>query len=156
MAELKSRSADGQRFSFTATRQICQQARVNRGAAACILIADTAEILPDGLSFGQLSPVDYFTAFDGETGDDTGIAVAIRLAMVAAIGTVETLEAEAVDKAAAGEVIGQVRALVDRLSKVEAQHTSAKRAIDSAGRYLDDLKARIQALLRRLDEILGP
>ncbi|HEY9287497.1 MAG TPA: hypothetical protein VIT43_05700, partial [Candidatus Dormibacteraeota bacterium] len=87
VGEVKSRSEDGQRFTFTAIRQICEQARVNRDAAACIFIADTAEILPDGLAFGQLSPVDYFTAFDAETGDDTGIAVAIRLAMIAALGT---------------------------------------------------------------------
>jgi hypothetical protein len=155
VAEVKSRSEDGQRFNFASVREICEQARANRSAAGCVFVADTPDILPDGLSFGQLSPTDYFAAFDTQTGDDTALTVALRLAVAAALETVEGPGVESIDLAAAASVITNVRHLVDRLSKIESYHVSAKRSIDSAGTYLDDLKAQIQALLRRLDQILG-
>ena len=42
---------------------------------------DINDILPDGLSSGQLSPTDYFAVFNPETGDDTALAVALRLGL---------------------------------------------------------------------------
>lgn len=155
VAEVKSRSEGSQRFNFGSVRQICEASRMNRGAAACIFVADTTDILPDGLSFGQLSPTDYFAVFNPETGDDTALAVALRLGLAAALETIKGPQGDAIDLAAAQEVISEVAHLIDRLSKIESYHSSAKRSIDSAGSYLDDLKAQIQALLRRLDQILG-
>jgi hypothetical protein len=155
VAEVKSRSDNGQRFSFGSVREICEEARMNRGAVACIFVADTADILPDGLPFGQITPCDCFAVFNPDTGDDTALTVALRLSLAAALETVEVSEGSAVDLAAAQKVITDLRHLVDRLGKIESYHSSAKRAIESAGGYLDDLKAQIQTLLRRLDQILG-
>ncbi len=155
VAEAKSRSQGGQRFTFGSVREICEQSRMNRGAAASVFIADTTEILPDGLSFGQLSPTDYFAVFSPETGDDTALAVALRLGVAAALDTIKGVQGDGIDLVGARDVITDVRHLIDRLNKIESYHSSAKRSIDSAGSCFDDLKAQIQALLRRLDQILG-
>ena len=88
-------------------------------------------------------------------GGHTALAVALRLGLAAALETVKGPQGDEIDLATAQEVIGEVGHLIDRLSKIESYHSSAKRSIDSAGSYLDDLKAQIQALLRRLDQILG-
>jgi hypothetical protein len=48
------------RFSPERTRSELKAAKANRGAAAGLFIAESADVTPDGLAFGQVGSSDFF------------------------------------------------------------------------------------------------
>ncbi len=142
------------RLSAEKIRQAMKLARANRGAVAGILIAETADALPDGLGFGQVSPCDYFVAFDPENGDEVALICSLYLARVAALTTIKRDAGGTVDLIAALREVGAVRGLLEQFAKLEICHSKVDKEVTNARTIAADIKANILAALRRLDAIL--
>jgi hypothetical protein len=142
-------------WSQARIQQELKAARSNRGAVAGILVADSAEMLPGKVGFGQVSPFDYFVALDPEVGDDTALACAIYMARVTAVSTVALDAGDQVDIPAAQREVAVMRGLLEAFSKFEASGTKINREVDSIRTVADELKAELLATLRRLDAILS-
>lgn len=130
-------------------------ARANRGAVVGILVADSPDMLPGKVGFGQVGPFDYFVALDPEVGDDTALACAIYLAKVTALSTVAVEAGEDIDIPAAQREVTVIRGLLEAFSKFDASGSKINREVDSIRTVADELKAELVAALRRLDAILS-
>jgi hypothetical protein len=143
------------RFSANEIRKELKLARTNRGAAAAVLVAETADILPDGIGFGQVSECDFYVAFDPQDGDDTCLTCALYMAKVVALSSVMVSSGAQVDVGALQREVVAIRCLLEQFSKIEACHSKVDKEIASARTYAADLKADILGGLRRLDGLLN-
>jgi len=142
------------RFSPNEIRKEMKVARANRGAAAGVFVAETAEILPDGIGFGQVSECDFYVAFDPRVGDETCLTCALYMAKVVVLSSMMVDSGVQVDVGALQREVVAMRGLLEQFSKIEACHSKVDKEIGSARTYAADLKADILASLRRLDTIL--
>ncbi len=143
-----------QRLSANEIRRELKLARANRGAAAAILIAESSDILPDGLAFGEASDCDFYVSFDPQIGDETALTCALYMAKVAALATIAVEGGDQIDVGAAQREVSLLRGLLEQFSKIEACHSRVDKEITSARTYAGDLKADIVSALRRLDSVL--
>jgi len=144
------------RFSVNEIRKELKLARSNRGARAAVFVADSADILPDGVGFGQVSDCDFYVAFDPANADETCLTCALYMAKGVALTAVAVNWGEHVDVAAVQREVSAMRSLLEQFSKIEACHSKVDREIGTARTYAGDLKADIVAALRRLDGLLTP
>ncbi|HVD03835.1 MAG TPA: hypothetical protein VNF75_06850 [Candidatus Dormibacteraeota bacterium] len=152
--ELKRRAVGAQRFSSTAIRTELNAAKANRAAQSAVLLVEDTALLPSGISFNELGGGD-FAVVHSQDEPAVGLAVAYRLARLAAIrAVVEGAEAE-IDQEAALRVIGEIRERMGRIEQLRAQHASAINAINRAGGVAEELAEGVLAGLRRLDAIVG-
>jgi len=142
------------RLSAEKIRQTMKLARANRGAAAGIFVAESTDILPDRLGFGQVSPCDYFVAFSPEAGDEVPLMCALYLARVAALATVKSEGNGSVDIAAAEREVNTIRVALEQFAKLETCHSKIDKEVMSGRGIAADISASILAALRRLDAIL--
>jgi hypothetical protein len=142
-------------WSSERIRQELKAARMNRGSAAAIMVADSAEMLPGKVGFGQVGPFDFFVAFDPEVGDDTALACALYMAKVSALSTVIVEAGEQVDISAAQREVSIMRGLMEVFSKIDSSGSKINREVDTIRNVADELKNELLAALRRLDAILG-
>jgi hypothetical protein len=152
--EAKHRGERAPRFTTEAIGKMLREAREARGALSGVFVADTADVLPDGIPFGQVNSGDYFTVFSGTAGGDIGLAAALYLARAHALLNLAAKSTGAVDVPAARGVIQRVRTTMERLASVEAEHTKASNAIRKAGTHCEDLRSEVIANLRLLDDLL--
>jgi hypothetical protein len=152
--EAKRRDATGQRFSHAAIAKSLDKAKKTRNASAAIFVADSADVLPNGLSFGHSGKNDYFVAFNPELGDDTGLASAIYLARSAMLAELVRPESDGFDRPAAESTIAELRTNLEAFAKIESDHEAALKAVQRAGLGCDDLRSRITFGLRKLDELV--
>jgi hypothetical protein len=143
------------RFSVNEIRKELKLARANRGAAASVLVTDTADILPDGIGFGQVSECDFYVAFNPQEGDETCLTCALYMAKVVAMASVTVDSGVQVDVGAMQRELAAIRGLLEQFSRIEACHSKVDKEIGSARTYAADLKADILASLRRLDTLLN-
>jgi hypothetical protein len=149
--------AKSQRTAWSPARihQELKAARANRGAIVGILIADSVDMLPGHVGFGQVGPFDYYVAMDPEFGDDTVLACAIYMAKVTALSTVMVEAGEGIDIPAAQREVSVMRGLLEAFAKFDLSGTKINREVDSIRSVADELKAELLAALRRLDAILS-
>lgn len=152
MVEVKSQKTP---WSPARIQQELKAGRANRGAVVGILVADSPDMLPGHVGFGQVGPFDYFVAFDPEAGDDTVLACAIYMAKVAALSTVTAAEGELIDITAVQREGALMRGLLDSFAKFDTCGTKINREVDSIRSAADELKTELLASLRRLDALLG-
>jgi hypothetical protein len=126
--EAKDREAANGRFTVDSVRLACRQACDNRGATSAIFVADTADLLPDGRSFGTIDN-HFFLAYDPAVGDDTALAATVHMAVSRAILDLVGRTGTGVDTAAANRELVQLRRLLEDFDAVEAAHSSAIKAI---------------------------
>ena len=154
VVEAKERSADAPRFSANAVAKAIDKAIGTRTAVAGIFVADSSDVLPNGLGFGKVRR-GFYVAFDPDGGDDVGLAAAIYLARAEALMSLQHPAGSEIDRVAAQKQVAQVRELLDQLTKVDGHHQAAIKAIGKAGEGCDELKSKILGGLRRLDELLA-
>jgi len=136
-------------------QQELKAARANRGAVVGILVADSTDMLPGHVGFGQTGPFDFWVAYDPEVGDDTVLACAIYMAKVTALSTMTVEAGDEVDIPAAQREVSVMRGLLDAFAKFDASGTKINREVDSIRSLADELKAELLAAMRRLDAILS-
>lgn len=152
--EAKSRLEGGNRFSFEAVRSACASAKANRGAQAAIFVAATADCLPDAISFGQVGPSDFFVTFDPATGDDVGLTAGLYLARAAATACLSLGATGLVDIPAARQLVAEIRAKVERRTRILGYNNSALKAIHAASKCIDEDADAVLVSLRRLESIV--
>ncbi len=118
-------------------------------------MADSIEILPDSLPFGQVSDYDFYVAYDPTTGDDTALSCALYLGKVAALATVSASDGESIDVASIQREVGAIRSQLEEFAKIEACHTKIDANVTAARAAAAHLKTDILAALRRLDALLA-
>lgn len=143
------------RFSPNEIKRETKAARLNRGAAAAILITDSADILPDGLGFGQVSDSDFYVALDPEQCDETPLTCALYFAKVAALATVSHEKPDQIDLNAALREVSVMRGLLEQFSKIEGGHSKIDKELTNVRTYAGDVRSDLLATLRRLDAILN-
>jgi hypothetical protein len=141
--------------SLNEIRKQLKLARANRGAAAGIFVAESPEILPNGIGFGQAAEFDFYVAFNPLEADETLLTCALYMAKLAALATVTT-DGECVDLSAATREVHLLRTLMDQFSKIENCHSKVEKEITNARNAAADLKSEILTGLRRLDAALSP
>jgi hypothetical protein len=142
-------------WSQARIQQELKAARANRGAVVGILVADSADMLPGHVGFGQSGPFDFWVAYDPEVGDDTMLACAIYMAKVTALSTVTVEAGDEVDIPSAQREVSVMRGLLEAFAKFDTSGTKINREVDSIRSLADELKAELLAALRRLDAILS-
>ena len=152
--EAKKRGDRAARFTNEGITKALRDARTARGAAAAVFVADSVDVLPDRLPFGQVSPGDYFTVYDPENANDLGLAAALYLARIHALASVKATKREGLDLAAAQAIVQRIRTSMERLGMVEGEHIKAAAAIKKAGAHCEDLRGDVIAQLRILDDML--
>jgi len=150
--EAKSRQG---RLSANKVRSELQKSRANRGAAVAILVADSADSLPDRLALNELSDRDLCVAYDPEDGDETALSCALYMAKLAALSTIVQTAGEGLDIAAAQHEVAVLREHLQRFSKIEACHSAIEASVTKGRVIAGDLKSEILNSLRRLDAILS-
>jgi hypothetical protein len=139
------------RLSANEIRNELRLGRVNRGAAAAVLVANSAAALPDGIGFGQVSETDFYAALDTDLEDETALSCALYMARVAALASRpgpagSDLDAHAVEREAAA-----IYDLMKQFAVIEASHSKAEKAIAAARATSADLRTDITAAIRRLE-----
>lgn len=142
-------------FSANAIRAELKRVRANRNADAGVFVAESAETLPDGVGFGQVSDCDFFVAFDPEVGDETALVCALYMAKVVALSAIARTTGTDIDLVGAEREISLIRGLLEQFSKIENCHSKIDREVSSARTLAADLKSDILAALRRLDSLLS-
>jgi hypothetical protein len=142
------------RLSTNEIRSQLREGRLNRKAAAGILIASGASALPDGIGFGQVSDCDFYAAFDVEAGDETALSCALYMARAVAVSSVLVNTPAGIDRGVIQREVGLVFGLMQQFATIEASHTRAEKAIGAARSTTDSLRADIVAALHRLETAL--
>jgi hypothetical protein len=142
------------RFTTDRVRAACKQARENRGASAGIFVAETREVLPDSLAFGQVSSCDFFCLWSPEDGDDLALTCAIYMARAAALASFGEANTGTLDRGATQRELAVIRQLLEQFDKLEASHSQVDKQIAIARGLAGSLKADILAALRRLADLV--
>ena len=144
------------RMSPNAVRKELLEARLNRGALAGVLVAETADSLPNGIGFGQVSECDFFAAYGPEAGDETALSCAIYLARAAALASLPRGATAGIDLDIVEHEAGVIRGLLPQFDTLDSYQAKAGKAIQGAQTVTDDIRGAILAALRRMDDALHP
>lgn len=152
VVEAKSRAG---RLSVNQIKAELKRARENRDAVAAILVAESAESLPDGTGFGQVSDHDFYVMYDPNVGDETPLTCALYMAKVVALASIVTDSDMDFDLNGAQHEVSVIRGLLEQFSKIETCHSRIDKETTAARSLAADLKVDLLAALRRLDSILS-
>lgn len=152
--ESKLRSGT-QKFSSKAVTSELRLARENREAVAALFVAESTDILPGGIPFGSVSDTDFFAVFDPALGDDLGLAVAIRLARVAALRSVVSAATAGVDLEAALSATSEARRLLTTVSPMIERNAKMRKDLDADDADLLAFREAVFTALRKVDLALG-
>jgi hypothetical protein len=152
--EAKDHEVANGRFSLEGVRTACRQACDNRGAALAVFIADCADLLPEGRSFGRVDG-HFYVAYNPEIGDSTALAATIHMAFTQSLLDATAGTGDAVDAEAARRELQQLRHLLDDFDAIETAHSSAIKSIQKAGNSSSALRSAILTVMGKLDSILS-
>lgn len=152
--EAKDHEAANGRFSLEAIRTACRQACDNRGAVLAIFVADSADLLPEGRSFGRVDG-HFFVAYNPELGDSTALAATIHMAFTQVLLDATAGTGDSIDAEGARRELEQLRHLLDDFDAIETAHSSAVRSIQKAGNSASALRSAILTVMGKLDSILS-
>ncbi|HEX9738889.1 MAG TPA: hypothetical protein VGA91_06630, partial [Candidatus Limnocylindria bacterium] len=127
-------------------------ARANRGAAIAMAVF-TPEHAPAGVVPFALVGSDVYAVYDPEADDGVGLEAAFRVARVMALLTLRDPTGQ-VDLAAVGEALQDIQFAVDNVRKMKSRLTSISSAAQEVGSLLDDLRERVLASVRDIDDLL--
>lgn len=152
--EAKRRGEKAQAFSSRDIQDSLAGARRNRAAAGGIFVAESAAVLPLGLSFHEFGCGNIAVAFD-PAGDDIGLAIAYRLVRIAILQDKLESKGEEVDRDAYRRIVSEIRITMGNLDVVRGQHQAAINSINKAATGVNDLADTVLRCLRQLDELMG-
>ena len=132
-------------------RQQLKAARENRCALAGLFIAETRDLLPNGIGFGQVSECDFYVAFDPEDGDDTLLTCAIWMAKATALATVRVAREEEIDLTGIQREISVIRGLLEQFSRIEKGYSMIDKEVTGGRNAAAGMKAGILTAMRRLE-----
>jgi hypothetical protein len=127
-------------------------ARANRGAAVAMAVF-TPEHAPTGVSPFALVGTDVYAVYDPEADGGVGLEAAFRVARVMALLTLRETGGQ-VDVAAIGEALEDVQFAIDNVKKMKARLTSIGSAAQEVSSLLDDLRERVLASVREIDDLV--
>jgi len=127
-------------------------ARANRGAAIALAVF-TPEHAPAGVVPFALVGSDVYAVYDPEADDGVGLEAAFRVARVMALLTLRDTTGQ-VDLAAVSEALQDIQFAVDNVRKMKSRLTSISSAAQEVGSLLDDLRERVLASVRDIDDLL--
>lgn len=127
-------------------------ARVNRGAAAALAVF-TPDHAPATVAPFSLVGSDVYAVYDPQADDGVGLEAAFRVARVVALLTLRETAGQ-VDLAAVGEALQDVQFAVDNVRKMKSRLTSIGSAAQEVSSLLDDLRERVLASVRDIDDLL--
>ena len=127
-------------------------ARANRGAAIAMAVF-TPEHAPAGVVPFALVGSDVYAVYDPEADDGMGLEAAFRVARVVALLTLRDTTGQ-VDLAAVGEALQDIQYAVENVRKMKSRLTSIGTAAQEVGSLLDDLRERVLASVRDIDDML--
>lgn len=152
--EAKRRGEKAQAFSSRDIQDSLAGARRNRAAGGGIFVAESAAVLPLGLSFHEFGCANIAVAFDS-AGDDIGLAIAYRLVRIAILQDMLESKGEEVDRDAYRRIVSEIRIAISKLDVVRGQHQAAINSINKAATGVNDLADTVLRFLRQLDELMG-
>ena len=127
-------------------------ARDNRGAAIAVAVF-TPEHAPAGVVPFALVGSDVYAVYDPEADDGVGLEAAFRVARVMALLTLRDTTGQ-VDLAAIGEALQDIQFAVENVRKMKSRLTSIGTAAQEVGSLLDDMRERVLASVRDVDDLL--
>ena len=127
-------------------------ARANRGAAVALAVF-TPEHAPAGVVPFALVGSDVYAVYDPEGDDGVGLEAAFRVARIMALLTLRDTAGQ-VDVSAVSEALQDVQFAVDNVRKMKSRLTSIGSAAQEVATLLDDLRERVLASVRDIDDLL--
>ncbi|MGH2462835.1 MAG: hypothetical protein ACRDFZ_04305 [Candidatus Limnocylindria bacterium] len=127
-------------------------ARANRGAAVALAVF-TPEHAPAGVVPFALVGSDVYAVYDPEADDGVGLEAAFRVARIMALLTLRDTAGQ-VDLSAVSEALQDVQFAVDNVRKMKSRLTSIGSAAQEVATLLDDLRERVLASVRDIDDLL--
>ena len=127
-------------------------ARANRGAAVALAVF-TPDHAPTGVSPFALVGTDVYAVYDPEADGGVGLEAAFRVARVMALLTLRDTGGQ-VDVAAIGEALQDVQFAVDNVRKMKSRLTSIGSAAQEVSALLDELRERVLASVREIDDLV--
>jgi hypothetical protein len=127
-------------------------ARANRGAAAALAVF-TPDHAPAGVTPFALVGSDVYAVYDPQIDDGIGLEAAFRVARIMALLSLRDTAGQ-VDVAAIGEALQDVQFAVDNVRKMKSRLTSIGSAAQEVSTLLDDLRERVLASVRDIDDQL--
>jgi hypothetical protein len=127
-------------------------ARTNRGAAIALAVF-TPDHAPAGVAPFALVGSDVYGVYDAETDDGVGLEAAFRVARVMALLTLRDTAGH-VDVAAVTEALQDVQFAVDNVRKMKSRLTSIGSAAQEVAALLDELRERVLASVRDIDDLV--
>jgi hypothetical protein len=127
-------------------------ARANRGAAIALAVF-TPEHAPSGVVPFALVGSDVYAVYDPQSDDGIGLEAAFRVARIMALLTLRDTAGQ-VDVAAIGEALQDVQFAVDNVRKMKSRLTSIGSAAQEVATLLDDLRERVLASVRDIDDLV--
>ncbi len=154
VAEAKRRDPAGQALSVQSIALELGRARKNREAEAAIFVAESASMLPQGSPFGQVSACDFFVAYDPTNDDDLGLAVALRLARIAALKECASDGENEIDLEAAEDAVAELKQLHAAFGEMLSVNVTIRKATEKSDLKVGDLKDRMLGAIRKIDRAL--
>ncbi len=127
-------------------------ARGNRGAAIALAVF-TPEHAPTGISPFALVGSDVYAVYDPEADGGVGLEAAFRVARVMALLSLRETGGQ-VDVAAISESLQDVQFAVENVRKMKTRLTSIGSAAQEVSSLLDDLRERVLASVRDIDDLV--
>ncbi|MCP3975545.1 MAG: hypothetical protein GY720_13755 [bacterium] len=136
--------------SLTATNAVREldSAASNRDASSAVMVASESCKVTNGAPFAKLARGRYAVTLNRQSLDTLALRVVYQIARLEALASLNGDEAS-LDPAAVDEKIQEALTILDRISTVKRDLTSAAKGIDSARDHLDDMKSD---LLNCLDD----
>jgi hypothetical protein len=128
-------------LSTRAIRDELREARVNRDAAAAVMVF-TAQAAPAGVAPFTLVGDDVICVVDTEGPDEAVLEAAVRLARLLALRTVAERSVE-IDAQALGKALAGVREELDAVRSMKTQLTSVRTLAQQVSDGLEGLRSRI-------------
>jgi len=127
-------------------------ARANRGAAIAVAVF-TPVHAPAGITPFALVGSDVYAVYDPETDDGIGLEAAFRVARVMALLSLRDTAGQ-VDVSAVGEALQDVQFAVENVRKMKSRLTSIGSAAQEVAALLDDMRERVLASVRDIDDLV--
>ena len=128
------------------------QARANRGAAIALAVF-TPEHAPAGIAPFALVGSDVYAVYDPEADGGVGLEAAFRVARVMALLSLRETSGQ-VDVVAIGEALRDMQFAIENVRKMKSRLTSIGTAAQEVSGLLDDLRERVLASVRDIDDLI--
>ena len=128
-------------------------AAINRDATVSVMVVSHDSKLTNGAPFVKLAPARYVVTYDKVNGEDLALKVMYQVARFESLA-VSGVDSESVDLLAIAGKIEETRALLNKVSTIKGDLSSAQKGIDAARNHVDEMKAALMARLDELDEMV--